>query len=468
MDFKTLFGNNRKNINLIFCIIFILLFKPSPSLKLPMKSKLITSNEIVENNINNNIRSLLQRDLEITNYKYLLMETEICIGTPLQCFKVLYDTGSVYLIVGMISKNLKFKKGFNTVNSDTYMSSCDTIIPVAYKSAIITGYEVKDKVTIINDFNLPYLFSFLLAMNATESFDYEGILGLGNYYPDRNDENSFDARFSFVHYLKMNGIIKNLIFGHEYIDRTHGNLYFGEEPKSMRKGYFKCKSDHFVSYMNKWHCQILSMFFSNGENYINIGSTAAFDTGYAYIKGPFHQVEFLLNKIKEIGGDKCENVFQVIDDKNQLMRVICDTDIDISLFPDISFDIVGFKMTLLKGDLFRKIILKGNERKYEVIIIGDTTYDFWNFGEPILKNYDMVFNYEDNTVGLKVNMNYLGGDWTNVIILAVILIFFSAVAIYIVKNRKTLFKKHFKKEDIQKLQNANELQEGFALNNEDT
>ena len=121
-------------------------------------------------------------------------------------------------------------------------------------------------------------------------------------------------------------------------------------------------------------------------------------------------------------------------------------------------------MTLLKRDLFRKIKIKGGEIKYESIIIGDTTYNFWNFGEPILKNYDMVFNYEDNTVGFKVNENYLGGDWTNVIILAIILIFFSGVACYIIKNRKNLFKKSFKEEDIQKLANANELKEGLELN----
>ena len=91
-------------------------------------------------------------------------------------------------------------------------------------------------------------------------------------------------------------------------------------------------------------------------------------------------------------------------------------------------------MTLLKRDLFRKIIIKGGEVKYESIIIGDSTYTFWNFGEPILKNYDMVFNYEDNTVGFKVNNNYLGGDWTSVIILVIVLICFVIIAIYIIKN----------------------------------
>ena len=148
------------------------------------------------------------------------------------------------------------------------------------------------------------------------------------------------------------------------------------------------------------------------------------------------------------------------------MRTLCDIDIKKSSFPDISFDIVGFKMTLLKGDLFRKITNKDGEKKYEVIIIGDSTYDYWNLGEPILKNYNMVFNYEDNTVGFKVNENLIGGDWTNVIILVIILIFFICIAWYVIKNRKTLFKKKFKEEDLDKFQNNNELKEGLTFIND--
>ena len=466
MVFNILSVFSQKNFNLIFYIIFSFLIILSSSIKLPMKMNYITSKEFNEINKDNNLRSLVQRDLGIIDYKYFLMQTEICVGTPSQCFNVLYDTGSTYLILGLKSKNLKFKKGFITINSETYMSTCEYIRSVPYKSAIIHTHEARDKATIIENYRLPYLFYFLLASDSTETFDYEGILGLGNYYPDINEENSFDARFSFVHYLKMNGMINKLIFGHEYIDRIHGNIYFGEEPKSMKGGYFKCKSNNFISYMNKWNCQILSMYFSNGANYTTLGSTAAFDTGYSYIKGPLNQVEIILNKIKEVGGDKCENIYQQIDDENRFMRTLCTIDIKKSSFPDISFDIVGFKMTLLKGDLFRKITNKDGEKKYEVIIIGDSTYDYWNFGEPILKNYNMVFNYEDNTVGFKVNENLIGGDWTNVIILVIILIFFICIAWYVIKNRKTLFKKKFKEEDLDKFQNNNELKEGLTFIND--
>jgi hypothetical protein len=300
-----------------------------------------------------------------------------------------------------------------------------------------------------------------LTFNSTESYDFDGILGLGNYYPKRDEDNSFDERFSFVHYLKLNGVISKLIFGHEYKDRTHGSIYFGEEPRSMRNGYFKCKVQNFLSYVNKWHCQLLSMYFSNGENYTTLSSTVAFDTGYTFIKGPYYQASIIIDKIKEIGGDTCDQITQPIDDNNELIGIVCDKELKISEFPDISFDIVGFKMTLLKRDLFRKIIIN-KKVKYEAIIIGDSTYQFWNFGEPILKNYDMVFNYEDNTVGFKVNNNFLGGNWTSVIILTIIFICFVFIAFYVIKNRKMVFKKNFKEEDIAKL-NGNELKEGLQM-----
>jgi hypothetical protein len=450
---------SKKNV-FVFLILIFFIFSPSFSIKLPTKAKILEYNH----SINNNIRSLAQKELEITNYKYYLMETELCVGTPEQCFKVLYDTGTVYLILGVDNTNLKFKKGFNSLMSDTFMQSENRFFAVPFKSSVLVAREVRDKVSIIPSYNLPYLFSFLLAWNSTESYDYEGILGLGYYYPKRDFDNSFDERFSFVHYLKSNGIINNLIFGHEYVDRTKGILYFGEEPKSMQNGYFKCKVQNFISYNNKWHCPLLSVYYTNIGDYLSLGSTAAFDTGYTYIKGPYYQVYTILDKLLELSEGKCELVQQQIEEGDDygLIRLICDENVDTSKFSNIDFDIVGFRITLLKSDLLRKMVTKDGKMKYEVTLIGDSTYKFWNFGEPILKNYDMVFNYEDNTVGFKENNNLIGGDWNNVFVLSVVFVIFLSVAIYIYKNRKNIFRKNVKEEDIQKFQET-EMKQGLQM-----
>ena len=457
MSPKRFLNINHKIFPVIFFFLNIII---SNSFKVPMKSKIIT---IDSNNINpgTHSRGLLEKEMEVINYKFFLMETNICLGKPEQCFKVLYDTGSVYLILGENNSNLKFKTGFTPLMSDTFSSPSERILAIPFKSSVIYAKEVRDIISIVPNYKSPYLFSFALSFNSTESYDYDGILGLGNHYPKLDSENSFDERFSFVHYLKRNGIISKLIFGHEYKDRIHGSLYFGEEPKSMRSGYFKCKVQNFIAYNNKWRCQLLSVYFSGGDSYITLGSTAAFDTGNAYIKGPYFQASDILDRIESIGRGKCEKFSLNFDADNEVSRLICDRDIKKSEFPDLSFDIVGFKMTLLKGDLFRKIIVNG-EIKYEVVIIADSSYSYWNFGEPILKNYDMVFNYEDNTVGFVVNMNYLGGDWMKVAILGIIFICVIIAGIYIFSNRKTIFKKRIKEEDIKKIQ-AKELQETLQI-----
>mgnify|MGYP006873188148 CR=1 FL=1 len=158
------------------------------------------------------------------------------------------------MILGVENSNLKFKNVFNSLLSDSFSALCDIkLLAIPFKSSVIWVRESKDKASISQQFKYPYLFSFLLSYNSAESYDFYGILGLWKYYPKRNEDKSFDERFSFVHYLKLNEIISKLIFDHEYKDRTNGSIYLGEEPRSMRIWYLKCKVQNFISYVNKWH-----------------------------------------------------------------------------------------------------------------------------------------------------------------------------------------------------------------------
>ena len=415
----------------------------------------------ISNNINNTTRFLLEGNMEmIANCP--LMQTQICVGIPVQCIDVLFDTGTPYLVISdYVNMGIKFVTNFyNSSKSETLSDASEIQLRVQSKTSTIIGSEVKDKVSITPKNNMPYLFSFLLSRNIFEY--YIGILGLGHYYPKLDNENSFDERFSFVHYLKRNKIISKLIFGYEYTDRIHGNIYFGEEPKSMRNGYFKCKVQNFISFSNKWHCNLLSAYINNGKNYTILSSTVAFSTGQYNIYGPYNQVSKFIDIIKKIGGEKCR-INQIEFNEKKWLRIYCDLDINISDFPDISFDIVGFKMTLLKRDLFRKEKINGSKIGYISTLHGSNEYNYWDFGEPILKNYDMVFNYEDNTVGFKANNNYYGGDWLGVIILFIVLICCIFIAIYIIKNRKTIFNKKFKEEDMKKLKIENNLKETLEM-----
>ena len=78
----------------------------------------------------------------------------------------------------------------------------------------------------------------------------------------------------------------------------------------------------------------------------------------------------------------------------------------------------------------------------------------WNLGQVVLKNYDMVFNYDDNTVGFKQNLNYRGGDWFSIAILLLVLISLIVGTAFLFINRKKFLSKKIKDSDLEMLNNT--------------
>ena len=385
--------------------IYISLFSYFTScIRLPLS--LNQNNQINDYN-SKNIRSLLYKEVSSANDIYNILTIELCIGSPSQCFKLAYDTGNPYLILGVQNTKAQFSK------------------------------------------------------NTTEKYEFEGILGLGNNYPKRDEDNSFDERFSLVHNLYNNGVIKKKLFGHEYTSRKNGYLYLGEIPPSLGYDYYKCSVAPFIPYLNKWHCESRAIALSTGTNYTQFNSPYVFDTSYVDLRGPFYQCNSILSEIKEIFGEKCQYISEEIDEENRYIKLVCDYDIDIGKTPDITFHLKGYELRAKNFDIFRVVLIDG-KKKYLSKIVGDTRYNYWNIGEPVLKNYNMVFNYEDNTVGFNENLNLKEGDWGVTIILMIIFIVIGVIGIYVVKNRKKIFNK-IKNKDIEKFDKGEMLNSGEQM-----
>ena len=450
-------------LNIFSYIILILHFS---SFSLCIKLELSNFNPNTNSNSNdniysNNLRSLLIQDLETANDIYNIFTTELCIGKPVQCFKFAYDTGNQYLILGVKNTKAKFSKLYDTTISETFKSSQNSFFSIPYRYGIIQAREVSDFLQLPNNLQAKYMISFMMSWNTTEKYEFEGVLGLGNVYPKLDEENSFDERFSLIHNLFNNGVIEKKIFGHEYTSRKKGYLYLGEVPPSLGYNYFKCTVSPFIPYMNKWHCESRAIALSNGINYTQYTSPYAFDTAYVDIRGPYYEGNSILSEIQNILGEKCEFISEEIDEDNRYIKLICDYDTDIGKTPDVIFYLKGYELRAKNFDIFRVVLIDG-KKKYLSKIVGDTRYTYWNLGEPILKNYDMVFNYEDNTVGFNENINLKEGDWTKTIILMIIFIVIGTLAIYLVKNRKKIFNR-IKNKDIEKFDKGEMLNSGEQM-----
>ena len=455
-------------MKIFLLLILIFLFSHSfiLTLKLPISYSNFESFNNIQNNNNidinpNNLRNLKKQKLESYDYIYHILKTQICIGVPPQCFKVAYDTGSPYLVLGLVNTNSQFSKNFNFSNSETYKSTTNSFYALTYRHGVIQAREVSDYLKLPENIKSKYLLSFLVTWNTTEKYEFDGILGLGNYYPKRDEDNSFDERFSYIHNLYNNGIIKKRIFGHEYKNRTHGNLYLGEIPPSIGYNYFKCPVSPFIPYINKWHCESRAIALTNGQNFTQFHSPFAFDTSYIDVRGPFYEGNAILSEINDMSKGKCHFISEEIDDDQRYIKLFCDYSLDIKKIPDIIFYLRGYELRLRNVDLFRIVLVDG-KKKYMSKIVGDSRYNYWNLGEPILKNYNMVFNYEDNTVGFSENENIRDGDWTMTIILGIIFLVIGTIALYLISNRKKLFSR-LRSKDIEKFSKGEMLNPGSPM-----
>lgn len=219
-------------MNIAFLFILYLRIKDIIALSFEMKTLSSINSKDSQNEAiqyYTRLRQLNETDLQTFDDIYNIMTIDICIGIPHQCFKLLYDTGMMYLILGDSTTTAEFSNKFNVSKSQTIRTEKINLVSLTYRTWILKAREAIDFLY-INDINLLFCFHFLLAFETSMVYDFDGILGLGRLYPKKNEGNDFDNRFSFIDYLFENKLIQRKIFGHEYINRTIGRFYLTKYP----------------------------------------------------------------------------------------------------------------------------------------------------------------------------------------------------------------------------------------------
>ena len=344
-------------------------------------------------------------NFEIDNYFLYLIP--ICIGTPPQCFHVFYDVNYTHLLINPIPKNNSHH--FMIKDSSTAENSA---FPVNIYGD--SSESINDKIIVeMNSFSFDWLYG--VNVPKTEVI-YDGKFGFGRNYDNSSD--LYHEKYSLIHRLYNSGKIKRKIFRHKFFNnRKYMRLYFGEinlEELNNNQNYPKCYAKDTTEQLNQinkdlnhlWSCGLKSVKIIDDSNEKIVlfeyfppdKNIVLFSTVSNIITGPIEQGEKLIDYLVSLPFAKglcTKNKYH-----KDRINIRCDWKTDITQFPNIIFELNGVKLVLLSKDLFHKEYGFTQENYSFKGRFDFTPYNqFWTIGENVLRNYDMIFDMDEGSVG---------------------------------------------------------------------
>jgi len=344
--------------------------------------------------------SLLFDEYPLVNNSDDQMVINLCLGTPQQCFNVLIDSGSFFLWVrdAYSFDNSTSGNKFDYKNSATFENSK---IPysIKYGTGMAIGEIVRDSLTLGNNQIDPL--NFILVNKEESNQGIDGILGLGYYYDNLQENNSL--QFSLIDQLYDNKLIKNKIFTQKYTSDKRGKMYIGDLPEEIQSDmdhYGTCRTikySYFGTLNPRWECSLKKMFYGN-EN-VNATSVKAinepvlFDTGTNMILIP---VKYLLYLRVTYFKDLVESgICNVERNSAQFIVVKCLPVEEVLRLPYINFAFDDWIIRMRPRELF----YKQPDGFVYFSMTASNDINMWIFGEPILKKFHIVFDKTNDVIG---------------------------------------------------------------------
>ena len=341
------------------------------------------------------------------------------VGTPSRTFNVQVDTSvSTSWLPSIKCKNCIGTTNFyDETQSKTAFIKNNKEIELDDEDGDVEGYETKDDFT-IGEYTLKN-FSFIQVTEVDEEEfrdHYEGKLGLG-YRGEINKD------FNFVSKLKYDKLINKKIFSINQINSKKGILSFGDVLPDDDEKYAFCNvtsgEDLDDIYKESWVCDLTHVgIFETDEisgkldNYTLISNGKVdFDSAYDYIAVPISDrqiIDDLLIKAEldcVVSEKDYENINKeklITKYNEEEMDIFCNTTPDELAMKKLALSFV------LQGNVFSvplELLFSENENgKMEMLVkyINDNDA-IWTFGYPFMSQYVMIFNMEDNHVGILAN-----------------------------------------------------------------
>ena len=343
----------------------------------------------------------------------------LLVGTPEEEYEVQVDTSTAtsWLPSSRCTNCIMSHRLYDPEDSRT-SSPTDNFIQIEDEDGNVEGYQIADNIK-LGSYKLKQ-FAFVEVTKVAENFKdhYQGKLGLGyKSHLLKDDE------FNFLEKLKKHNLIKKKIFTINAINNKKGMLFVGDVPGKQYNSYCNVTNtdDLDEMYRESWVCKMTHIGIFDREKGIfnkikfydelKNNKLVNFDSAYDFISVPISEkegIEKLLGKAKLQCTESKRNSARS-SNKDKLRNRIREEEITISCETNmeelknkklaLSFVLQGHSYSIPLENLFEDGA-KDGEMDMLIKIIDDEEA-IWTLGYPFLNQFLMIFNMEEDHVGIK-------------------------------------------------------------------
>ena len=343
----------------------------------------------------------------------------LLVGTPEEEYEVQIDTSTAtsWIPSSRCSNCIMSHRLYDQEDSRT-SSPTDNFVEIEDEDGNVEGYQIADNIK-LGSYKLKQ-FGFVEVTKVADNFKdhYQGKLGLGYKSTLLKDD-----EFNFLEKLKKHNLIKKKIFTINAINEKKGMLFVGDIPGKPYNTYCNVTNtdDLDEMYQESWVCKMTHIGIFDREKGIfnkikfydelKNNKLVSFDSAYDFIAVPMSEkegIEKLLGKAKLQCTEQKRNSARS-NNKDKLRNRIREEEITISCETNkeelknknlaLSFVLQGHSYSLPLEQLFEDGTKDGEMDMLIKIIDEDDA--IWTFGYPFLNQFLMIFNMEEDHVGIK-------------------------------------------------------------------
>ena len=343
----------------------------------------------------------------------------LLVGTPEEEYEVQIDTSTAtsWIPSSRCSNCIMSHRLYDKEDSRT-SSPTDNFVEIEDEDGNVEGYQIADNIK-LGSYKLKQ-FGFVEVTKVADNFKdhYQGKLGLGYKSTLLKDD-----EFNFLEKLKKHNLIKKKIFTINAINEKKGMLFVGDIPGKPYNTYCNVTNtdDLDEMYQESWVCKMTHIGIFDREKGIfnkikfydelKNNKLVSFDSAYDFIAVPMSEkegIEKLLGKAKLQCTEQKRNSARS-NNKDKLRNRIREEEITISCETNkeelknknlaLSFVLQGNSYSLPLEQLFEDGTKDGEMDMLIKIIDEDDA--IWTFGYPFLNQFLMIFNMEEDHVGIK-------------------------------------------------------------------